>query len=144
MNFQLEITLIINNIDLTTFSDPNSSIGGFDKWFHCFRKSAVFCELTEFSIVLLVTNFVIFLETIRWDFLNLNTQLWDALNIGFKFPISSCKAHLYKSISWIANPDLIAAVNLLYVNLEIIFLYDFHLNVIVFPIVLIDVQMKLF
>ena len=88
------------------------------------RKSlAVFCNSTESSIVLLITNFIIFLETIRWDFLNVDTQLWDALNIGFKFPIFSWvyKVHFCRSISWTINPDSIAAVNLSCVNLE---MYD--------------------
>ena len=71
------------------FLDPNCSISSFI----VFRKSlAVFCNSTESSIVLLVTNFVtirFFLETIRWDFLNFDTQPWDVLNIEFKFPISS-------------------------------------------------------
>ena len=45
-------------------------------------------------------------------FLNVDTQLWDALNTGYKFPISSwpCKAHL--SISWTMNSDSTAAINL--------------------------------
>jgi len=93
-------------LELKTFSDPNCSISSFT----VFRKSlAIFCNSMEFSIVLLVINFVIFLETIWWDFLIINIQ--DALNIEFIFPISSwaCKTHFCRSISWTMNPDSTAA-----------------------------------
>jgi len=110
MNFQLETTLIrIKNIFRSEL---------FDKWFHCFQKIIIFCNSMESSIVLLV-NFVIFLETIRWNFLNVDIQLWGALNVGFKisyFFLRACKVHLCRSISW--TLESIAAVNLSSVNLE--------------------------
>ena len=101
-----------------------------------FRKSlVVFCNSTESSIVFLGTNFVIFLEIIR-IFLNVDTQLWDALNTGYKFPIFSwpCKAHL--SIDIMNYEFWFNSCNKFIMCIwrcKIIFLYDFHLNVIVLP-----------